>query len=213
MWIDPRSGTLPATRPRVRADLGDGMEYHAAYLYYLRFDQEEGDPTVRAYEYFNIKKAITNPESVMRKLARNAYFDRSSPPCYARSVDGLFRRRKGYVGFAIDSQYHDISDENAITLKLDDGDPADHTFLNPKYVSVPSGVPGDLTEISVVYFENEMRRRPGSEPGDLDIKESEDFRIHFTSKRGRVVEDSGGTNMGPPVPPPNRRKRFGETEK
>lgn len=181
-------------------------EYFTAYVYYLRYDEQGTLVATRAYEYFDIKKKINQPEAKIRQLARNAYFDRDNPPCYATSVDGLFRRRKGYVAFVIDSAYHHVSSENDVVLTMLDGSVAT-AFSNPRYLEFSTNIPGNQVTVPTVYFENEMSKAGANGPEDLCEKEHQDFslRINRGGGRGFRVEDSGGTNMGPPVPPPGRR--------
>lgn len=126
------------------------------------------------------------------------------PPPDGADLKYLVWTRKSYIAFVVDEPDVDFDYDNPIIFNKDvDGKgERNHTFFDgwskPVYIPNENGVGG--VSRPVVCFINHMKRRGGS---DLDY---EGQYFHFVLGDGgiwiRQYPDSGGTNMGPPVPPP-----------
>jgi hypothetical protein len=178
--------------------------YFTAYFYYI-------SPTkgTFCYEYFDIENAIKNPEALAIYLLGNTVNYLDSPKCYCNDAKYLHRRRRGYAIVAVeDGQFIGNNPIQFILAErsngCDDGvgDPADYTFSYLSSVDVEFGG----RSASIVIYTNDMINYDGEVLGE---KEWETFTIGNTSLRinsmdsNLLLGDSGGTNMGPPAPPPN----------
>jgi hypothetical protein len=123
----------------------------------------------------------------------------NTPPYYC---DGnkIFMRRKSILVFAFESVEPTTQNGHA-TFQSYMGNDGSHTFYNHRYFTFTR----DGRKYDVSYCLNRMRSTDG---GDLADLEYERFAIDlpFQKKRGRQP-GTGGTNQGPPVGPPDRKKK------
>lgn len=181
------------------------------YLYYLKFPSAIGKPTVtRAYFCSDVPDSgsAADLQKLIAKFAVNAYADDKDPSSFGPSLDGLARWRKGYVAVVVDAPGQKLG-TGTLTFRgyFDDAwNDGTHTFSRSRQIQVPVQEGGATRDIVVLYSANGL-----NEPDmtDLDEGESEYFRFTLTfngtaagTARGFPYEDSGGTNMGPPVGPP-----------
>lgn len=186
-------------------------DYYTLYLYYLRFTRTNSRPSsITAHYYFNPDPANPITQAFIEQTAREIYSSGAAhPTCYGTSFDDLVRRRKSY--FAVVVELDDDSEINGqVSLKLDyvfipqvSHRDAAHTFKRPRHFAVNVGT----KTIKGVYYENLIERATGI--GHFGLAEDHWYHLKFTRKDLRLFDetennfnDSGGTNMGPPVPPP-----------
>lgn len=178
-------------------------EIYAAYLYY--FDSFTGP--ARCYEYFNIRDYIRDPDKKMEELAKNAYNRGNNPPEYCFDERDFIMRRKSYIVFVVE-------DKDELPLKYPlkfhsktHGNDGKHTFRykKMKYLSIPVGSGANAKVLNIVYCPNDLTKWQG---GDLGERDFEDFQIYlpFSSRKAKEP-GTGGTNMGPPVPPPGKKTK------
>ena len=177
------------------------------YLYYIKFLQGAQYPQTRAYfcfDYLNVGYNEDDLKNLITRFAINAHADGNSPPCYGTTLDDIYRRRKGYVVVVVDAA--DLGPGDA-TIEFEgqfDGSKNDakHTLSVPKEMQVSVYEGGRVRTIVAFFSANGMKE---TDKSDLDPGEYEWFEFTLTSAkkpRGLPYEDSGGTNMGPPVGPP-----------
>jgi hypothetical protein len=177
---------------------------HAAYVLYLDFSTGSPQPARRAYEYYDIGNSIGDVDACMMALAKNALDHGDNPRPYTRDFKYFVMNRVSYVFVVVHGAKIDISDAKIFEGKdknntINDGT---HTFLYQGYKEIDLG---DGRDLDVVYYVNSMTAYAGKKR--LKAKEWEDFRLKLKLHGGREIlgDDSGGTNMGPPVPPPERK--------
>jgi hypothetical protein len=187
---------------------GVEVEPVSIYLYYIQLQ-----PRVeRAYYYFDFyEKPFTEAELMdeLTELVANAFHNGTTPPSIGSTLSDLKWRRKGHVVIAVDAGGAYVDPGTPLTLKgkatRGDND-GTHTFGGVKYAKVSVHIDAANTkEIEIIYSYNDMQSYGASPPRDLIEGETETFELTVTPKSGPValwVPDSGGTNMGPPVPPP-----------
>ena len=187
--------------PRFR--MSDPSGYCTAYFYYVNAND---NPTTKVYEYFDISSPIGDVQTLTLSLLGNALNDGSSPPCYSNNVDDLVRHRKGFIIIAKDGEAfpHDDPIEFIVTASSDPhatglGYPHRYSFEhNMTYSVVVSG-----RTVGITIYNDELQNCSGH--GDLGRHEWEEFRIGPLPVGAEIMDlygDSGGTNMGPPAPPP-----------
>jgi hypothetical protein len=187
-----------------RSERLDLPEAFAAYYYFIDLDNNAIVP----YEYFNIGHKIVDLDLLVKTLSQNHVAEGVCPPPYCKNTFDMFWRRIGYLVFATDAP--GVLNETAIRFsEVGTGKDGDHTFhyIGPSEVTVQ--VEGVDQKIYAVVFFNEMMKRKSllSKSRPLKAKESESFKFQFPFDRHKPrIDDSGGTNMGPPVPPPGRRR-------
>ncbi len=200
--MKPKTAKI-SKKPRRASKVNSGL--HAVYFYYL---DRGGEWEV--YEWWDPGKPI-DLESAIIHLADNAQGSKNNPPYYTKDLSLVRMRRQSYVAFAVSAQDWTLglSNEIKVTGNDDFGHPISngaYTFANT--VTHPSLVGKPTAPLLVVYFENAMMSVRG---GQLADREFETFRFElpfFAQRKKRVrAPDSGGTNMGPPVPPPFRLRK------
>jgi hypothetical protein len=182
-------------------------QHLAVYLYY--FINRGGDTESRMYYYLDRSLPQQDFNSVMASLVVNAMNGDSDPSCHGTYVTDLIRRRYSYVVIALESDDSKMGSTKAAKIynKFGQKKEATHTFKNPKYGELELILNGSKRIISWVAYENHMIDYATDKP--LKNK-SEKFTLSCTcrSATGRSMkildEESGGTNMGPPVGPPYR---------
>lgn len=174
-------------------------EIFSAYLYY--FEPSAGSGT-QFYEYFDIDEHIRDPMATIERLARNAFDNGKAPPPYCDGGQDFIMRRKSYLIFVVaDDKHIPVKDEIRFH-SISHGNDGGHTFRPAGNFAVQAGVGPAAKVLNVIYCVNDMARWQG---GDLEYREFEDFSIELPFE-GFAAKGpgTGGTNMGPPVPPPVR---------
>jgi hypothetical protein len=213
------SNSSPTEKSETRAEEAQvSGSIYCIYFYYLHFPAEADEPDrADIYEAFDIDDAIEDQAELMSRIKRltlNAITNGKNPPRYAESIKDLNMDRQSYYVVVADSPDKKFAAAGGIKFegknhndKVTDGT---HTFGNELYleydVTLADGTKRDLTGACYVNILHGKKDNGNSER--LKKGEWECFKIDlkFQNKRLRLVDDSGGTNMGPPVPPPSRLK-------
>lgn len=157
----------------------------------------------------DLRKLIT-------QLAKNARRDRAEqdPRPYEKDAKGEdvpnIWTRKSYLIALVDDPNFRFAEGEAISIHPFEEGPTNHTFFDARDfadIELPMPDPGQgMQLVSAVCVVNHMKR---ADEEDLELGENERFvfRLHPNPWGGdAMVEDGfvddGGTNMGPPVPPP-----------
>ncbi|HEY5713270.1 MAG TPA: hypothetical protein VIT38_15350 [Allosphingosinicella sp.] len=174
----------------------------SAYLYYLDFGGGSTVVSEAIYEYYDRPGATVNRDNLVLQLATNAHTGGDDPIPYTTNHQYFMMRRKSWL-IIVAANAPDIDDVNSIEFvgvdsqgRHNDGR---HTFLNINYSAITFGA----TRLQIVTCENHMQSKANRR--NLDPREWEDFQftLQFDGAAARLLgPDSGGTNMGPPVPPP-----------
>lgn len=196
---DPAPSNNPYDHPRW------GTSPRTVYYYHLTPVPTPKLFDVKAY-YFERESRISNIRNVIRDLGINARAGDSVPPQCGDNFDSFPWRRKSYIVILIDSPTVRLNRGEAIEFFVRDGSTPNHSFFDADdFHDINLATSNDTRPyiVSAVCFINHMARAPDG----VDLDPGEDQFFHFRLKYtppppGFRWPDSGGTNMGPPVPPP-----------
>lgn len=185
-------------------NLDDAGGFHTIYLYYIR---EGHNP--RIYEYYNFKNSVLVAEQRIDELVMNALLDEDDPPVYTDEHEYMIMHRKSYLAFVFESKQPVTVTDPVIFRDVDDpNNNGWHTFeyINKKATMVEKG--GEKLYFYAIWYKNHLKRKPGGGDWGKDKVQKkwvgEQYNITLPFKAGERLLDpgTGGTNMGPPVPPP-----------
>lgn len=182
----------------------------SAYFFY--FGPEKPDQPRRFDRYYyashhgpirrkNLRKLIT-------QLALNARLPERSeqnPPPHPKPTELSKWTRKSYLIALVDDPTFRFTRDAAIAVDVTGRRTPNHTFFDAKDfndIELPGPTPGTIQKVSAVCVINHMKK---ANEEDLIKGEEEKFLIKFNPGPVPVrppVEDDGGKNVGPPVPPP-----------
>lgn len=212
----------PGPRSIYRAGPALPVSPSCFYLYHIV--KRPGERTsVRAYFYDRgeeIESAhelqqllIGNAAGDRHSLLENIYFGRDWPVEVGKGFDAVNWRRKSHIIVVLDHPTRRLKECGAVTFFPGDNDHKDNfCFCDAvdwdDFQVVDSS--GETLTLSAVSFINHMN----ADDLDGDIKPGHRhayrFRIKSQKRDGLrdddYTYDSGGTNLGPPVPPPVRRR-------
>jgi hypothetical protein len=182
----------------------------SAYLYYLDFNGGTEVAGETIYEFYDHPDAVIDKDRLALQLIANAHTGGNSPPpCSFNHLEVMLRRKSYLIIVAANAPA--INQNNPITFSVKnvDGDTnnGNHTFERVIYYPLSLG-PTQADNLQIITCENKMQSMENG--GNLGRKEWEDFEftLQFEGVAPLQLEyDSGGTNMGPPVPPPVRLAR------
>ena len=221
-----KTGKAAATRRAVkgappgahRSGRADGI--YCIYLYYLSI-KRNGDKELTAHYFLYYDHIVSLEEKVVSFIDDIAKYRKRHPSCYGTTFSDIRRRRVSYFVVVIeDDRDFVLAAREPLSFEdniVEDNSGYDgkgrHTFDDFGRFVTPITRSNRTKTLQVVFCTNNLRRKPDSEH-TLRDREQENFRIrlHFVSSNriGRLADDSnyysdsGGTNMGPPVPPPSR---------
>jgi hypothetical protein len=185
---------------------------HCMYFYYITMDPN-GIVKVRCYyEMYSTYVKHEDVEYEVKKLALNARkprIDQFPPPC-GDSCNFMVWTRVSYLAFVIDIQDYKlpVPTQYPKMLHIDrNHGMKNHTIYDAveKMIDLPPTQSGKTGQRPAVWCINHMK---ADETGQAKIpRELQRFyiRIHTDPELTLSYDtfpDSGGTNMGPPVPPP-----------
>jgi hypothetical protein len=194
----------------INADGLDAFIPYCIYLYYLKYaDDGSGGSNLTdeiIFEVFDSDYAINSPRSRISTEVAALYSDSLKGIQY-ENHDQLVMRRKSYVVFVIQGDF-EIDDKGVFKFsgrdKHGNSIPYNHTFQNFQFFDVQIyDRDNNSATVKVAYFENHMMSAStGKALGKLEY---EDFTIIPPLKGRQLLGDpgTGGTNMGPPIPPPD----------
>ena len=185
------------------------------YLYHLKFKGENPKPdTITAHYYFN--PAGGDVMTYIPTLVKQVYEQAERhTTCFGTRMEDIVWRRKSYLAVTVE-----VDDDREIedNLKLDFehkkiigyGD-AKHTIGDSQPIKVTVPTAGGTKTIRGAYAPNLVTKDGGPLSWLMSDSEKFKYKLKFKHKKRLLVgvgvanefEDSGGTNMGPPVPPPN----------
>lgn len=198
------------TRSRARTTRSS---IHAIYLFYM----ERGGYT-RFYEIWDPTTPIPDNEveARIKALTINAFEGKSNPPYYTDIPKFMVMRRSSYVAFAVNANHWnsgastdiEIKGKNAFGFSIG----GDHTFSKAGYFEFEDNG-ANIDRHRVIYYTNIMASSLLLRNLLDGEKERFTFTLPFASRNWtRFAPDSGGTNMGPPVPPPSRFRGRGKAK-
>ena len=208
---------LPVSDPReyvyrIRKTAAPFDEVPASiYFYYIGEKVGTNPRPVRHYFYIHGRDRIldtpVNPqlEEIVRSLARNARSNGNNPPQFGADWNYMVWNHKSYLVVLIDDPSVQFETGNGIEFNPSNNGTPNHSFFDARNFGVPLIYQGQTRLAPAVCCINHMKR---NEDGDDlgDYPEFFHFVLHTSPQleelRRLDVEDSGGTNMGPPAPPP-----------
>lgn len=175
---------------------------HAIYLFYI-----EKSGYTRFYETWDPKYAIPEDEArdKIKMLTVNAFKGEYNPPYYTDKRKYMVMRRVSYVAFVVNG--NDWNPGTSTSLAIEGTNHFDgpirpdsyHTFTNREYFEFEEA--GQM--FWVIYYQNSLTSSLLKDDLADEEKEKFTFTLPYLTKEAHVTApDSGGTNMGPPVPPP-----------
>jgi hypothetical protein len=178
---------------------------HSIYFYYIYKDA--GVYNVRHYYFDNVVAVKRNDlKDIATNLANNARLPVSAqdPQPKGTGINDIEWKRKSYLIVLIDDPAYELAKHRAIEFHYWDGDGGNHTFFDAKDLDVdlPRQQGGPGTErVSAVACLNHMKKNKNG--NDLEEHDRQTFYFVLHPVLGpRIFPDDGGTNLGPPVPPP-----------
>jgi hypothetical protein len=188
------------------------------YFYYLMFGPD-GYPEIRQYDYDSPTGIdYEDVPTIMGDLANNARNNSNNPPPTHFDFASLKWNRISYIAFVMDSArwvlWKRLSDPSRAGIVFDPKKQTgvsisdNHSFFDALDVTVPiRNSSGGVDHRSGIYFVNHMKADDaGADLGTSNINFA--FEMYFDvamagSQLPTVfIIDPGGTNMGPPAPPP-----------
>jgi hypothetical protein len=172
------------------------------YLYYVDEVVPGVEPVPRVYVR-HYPAPIRNQLKLQELIATAAQEAADLAPADDHGFGRFEWRQKSFVVIIIDADGWTYDEDNALVFKEEPGKFGNHTFFNAFHPSIEVVKDGAAREVSVLCFTNWMATATGK---DLVDDEREEFVFDLNPMRdGRVHPtpiDPGGTNLGPPVPPP-----------
>lgn len=177
----------------------------SVYLYHI----VNGDPC-RKYEVVYRNKVVydsgytdADVKRILRETIENAILS-NVPPYYCEGEDLMYMRRKSLVVFVVESDTI-LSQSGDMTFQSYKGNNGYHTFdrNRRRYFKFNK----NNRTFYVSYCLNIMKSTDGE---DLALLDYERFWIDLPyQKRGKRDREpgTGGTNMGPPLGPPDRKRK------
>ena len=174
-----------------------------AYFYYIAKTSNGYALPVR-YNYYSYHERIKRDDldELIECLTHNARRQPADQEIKPSDINEEWRK-KSYIIFAIDDPNYEF-EKPGIVLDPSSGKP-NHTFYDAKnFNGIPVKIPGteQHSKVSAIAILNHMKRGWDEEDlmtGDLPQK----FYFQFLPPiRFPFLPDDGGTNLGPPVPPP-----------
>lgn len=173
---------------------------HCIYFYYIG-DDHAGARPFRRYYYPSVDGEIREEHlsGLIRDLAVNARSDGNDPPKDGTDGKNIVWTRKGYLVFLIDDPQVVFDSEGIVFLPGSNN----NTLYDAKNIEVDISDAGDQSRmVSCVYCINHMKRNKAGDDLEYEVKKVP-FKLRTIPPLvAPVVPDDGGTNLGPPVPPP-----------
>jgi hypothetical protein len=161
---------------------------------------------IRHYFHEDLGKQIEKSElaDIVTALSTNAKKDENDqiPPPDGSGLNFIVWRKKSYIVFVVDDPAVVLSKKAAFNIGSSVGGTPNHSFFDAwDMPDIDLSEQGDGSRMaSAVCCINHMK---ANDAGD-DLGSTAQrfrFRLH-PDPRHPLYPDSGGTNMGPPVPPP-----------
>lgn len=198
---------------------------HCVYFYYVRIDRSG---KVRVDHYLYAEGPLKDPTKwppipykdmpdIVYKLALNGRPGvrcKDPPKLDTHNFDDIPWKRKSYIAIFIDegnwSFHRRQAGKPSVAFDPDWGTP-NHSFFDALDLvfDMPNKYTKGTDKRSAIFFINHMKRNAKGD--DLLKWESQPFKFDMwlaavfaeTSQRGMTANfDPGGTNLGPPLPPP-----------
>jgi hypothetical protein len=186
----------PAVDRRIYRQSPERIVPHSIYFYYMTLDPVE----IKRY-YFDNLGPIGNIDDLIKFLTVNARNGRDLPP---QISDTAKMRRQSYLVLLLDSDTERLVGGEAIVFYDGAGMYKDNfAFFDgeDKIIDLAT-IPGRAELRSAVLCANHMFRDDQyNELWDDEVHPYR-FKIRYGTRLPVLEVDSGGTNMGPPVPPP-----------
>lgn len=181
------------------------------YYYHIGFARD-GTRSVRNYYYSAGDDKIHYDEvpDIVRFLALNARKNDYVPPSHGSNMGDVWRR-KSYLVVLLDHPTMKLNEGGALVVKTNRaGGFPNHTFFDAQDLDIdvsPSG--NGRTLRSAICCKNHMKRNDAGDDlkkpsgGTVDSQKFY-FTLYYSGPSRLVFDfyDSGGTNNGPPAPPP-----------
>lgn len=174
-----------------------------AYFYYVPKGPRTPARSVR-YDYYSHQGRIKKDDlkEIIESLTLNArqkLEDQGPKP-----ADKKERwRKKSWIILVVDDPNYAF-DRPGVIIRADPASEPNHTFYDAdQFNHMPVREPNSpaLSNVSAIYFMNHMKG--GWDENDVSPGQYQFFQFDFLPPIGfPLVPDDGGTNLGPPVPPP-----------
>lgn len=175
-----------------------------AYFYYVPKGPRTDVKSIR-YDYYSHQGRIKKSElkEIIASLTRNArreVKDQGPKPNLCKKEPW---RKKSWIILVVDDPEYAFSKPGVI-IRPDSGSDPNYTFYDAdrfNHMSVEEPGSQARSNVSAIYFMNHMKR--GWDEIDVEAGQGAFFQFDFLPPLGTpFVPDDGGTNLGPPVPPP-----------
>jgi hypothetical protein len=171
---------------------------YCMYFYYDGVPATSGGPRIRHY-YHQSDDPIEDGQlkDLITSLAKEARLP--STPFIGSDWLYMYWNRICYIAILVDRPSFLLKKKNALRFTRKNGGHVNHTFFDAQDFDIDLGT----DKRTAVCFINHMKK---DQSGALLIQGHQYFNFEFpVGSKYLLYADSGGTNMGPPVPPPNQR--------
>lgn len=188
---------------------GYSTDVSAIYFYYLK-ERGGGKFVAQAYYYDHGDTPIRAEQfdGIVKRLTENAILDTDMPPKMAYDFDGAKWRRKSWLVVVLEDEDSAFDRYDPIVFDENNSDyDVNYSFGDGELIVTRPEIKGETLQLNGLRAINHMKRNEKGDPLLDGEKAKYKFRLNFSnSRRAHLLnyQDSGGTNMGPPVPPPNR---------
>lgn len=183
------------------------------YFYYIGPKDAGGSRSVKHYFYVHGYDTIADPprpaaselEERVRLLAINARSGGNNPPQCGEAWKFIVWNHKSYLVILIDDPDIRFAPDAGLEFVQDNNGTPNHSFFDAREFYVSLSYPGGPQLAPALCCINHMKRNEAGD--DLgDYPEFFNFVLHTNKQLGQRYlldyPDAGGTNMGPPAPPP-----------
>ncbi|HEY5713271.1 MAG TPA: hypothetical protein VIT38_15355 [Allosphingosinicella sp.] len=188
------------------------------YFYYIKLN-DNGPATIKHYYYSDGDRKIHADDipELVRQLGRNGREIYGVPPQHGEGFSTtdyrrIAWRRKSYIAFLLDNDDADAhfskNNKNAFKFYRKQDATKNHSFFDGFEVEVDLSDDEDGSQIrtAVVCINHMKKTADGNDLGIGGVAEEDEYKFELNIQLNRAsltrAPDSGGTNMGPPVPPP-----------
>ena len=177
-------------------------EPHCMYFYYVDPNLPAVGDQIQHYYFTNDNKVIKELDvpNIIARLVRNARSTQDDPPQCGAGDKYFVWTRKSYIAFVVADSGFSFDSQDAFSF-YDNGSP-NHTFFD----AFDGKMTIDGQDFAVCYCINHLKRDGnandiGSETAPVRFR-LKGNPLPFVGGRRMRLPDSGGTNQGPGVPPP-----------
>ena len=201
-----KSRDTPSNRlPYRRNPFHRTIDHLRVYFYYFTDPTTGSEPIPKVYVYDHYRPLWNRQkvEEIVEDLTVNAATGGNQPEQVAEGFDAVPWTKISLVAIVMDNPLWQFISGKAIFFEEREGREGNHSFFDAFDFDVPFEADGAGRLASALCFTNHMVDAYGN---DLAHGQREKFKYTLCVRNRQSLAtidiDPGGTNLGPPVPPP-----------